>query len=326
MEASVSTPVVSVILPTFNRLRYLRPAVESVFAQSLADWELIVADDGSDGETRTYLETLEREARVTVLWLVHSGNPAAVRNAALRRARGQYLAFLDSDDEWLPRKLERQVESLRRSGRRWSYTGYAIVDASGEPCASIASPAQKQGSILEPLLMHDVSIWTPAVVAERRLVADAGGFDERLLVFEDYDLWLRLACRGEIDLIPEPYTRVRRSHDQHHSESNRGASMLTGWHHALGKIRGLVTDRGTRALVERLYAQSALNLVSWRADRDRSAAATLLIQSGARSWRCVYWWLELPRVLLKLAAPRGLLGLYRRSRVRRDSARTLSPP
>src|SRR6185437_668849 len=91
-------PLVSVILPTFNRLGYLQAAVDSVFNQTMRDWELIVADDGSDSETRAYLQSFAEKPRVRVLWLSHSGNPGAVRNAALQCARGEYVAFLDSDD------------------------------------------------------------------------------------------------------------------------------------------------------------------------------------------------------------------------------------
>jgi glycosyltransferase involved in cell wall biosynthesis len=321
--AVATTPSVSVILPTFNRLKYLRCAVGSVFAQTLADWELIIADDGSDGETRAYLRALQSEPRVRVIWLPHCGNPAAVRNCALRQARGEYLAFLDSDDEWLPTKLERQIGALRVcTGRRWSYTGAITIDASGEPCAPAATPRPHQGAILKLLLMHEVSIWTPAVVADRRLVAEVGGFDEQLLLFEDCDLWLRLACRSEIDLIDEPLTRVRRSHDQHYGEAGHGDGMLASRHRALEKVRGLVTDPQVRSLVERLFAQSALNQASLRADTDRLGAAKILLRGCTGSWRCMDWWRGLARVLLKLAAPHGLLGVYRRSRVRRRSVST----
>ena len=320
-----TTPSVSVILPTFNRLKYLRSAVGSVFAQTLVDWELVIADDGSDEETRAYLSALQSEPRVTVIWLPHSGNPAAVRNCALRQARGEYLAFLDSDDEWLPTKLERQIGALRiATGRRWSYTGYVTIDANGEPCAHAAAPRLHRGAILEPLLLHQVSIWTPAVVADRRLVAEVGGFDEQLLLFEDCDLWLRLACRSEIDLIDEPLTRVRRCHDQHHRESDHGNSMLAGRHVALGKVRRLATDPRVCSLVERLFAQSTLNQASLRADTDRRAAAMIVLSGCTQSWRSVDWWAGLARRLLKLAAPRGLLGVYRRSRVRRRPVSTLS--
>src|SRR5262245_58677498 len=132
----MNAPTVSIILPTFNRLHYLRPAVDSVFAQSFTDWELIIADDGSDEATRAYLGDLAVRPGVRVLWLKHHGTPAPVRNAALREARGEYIAFLDSDDVWMPAKLARQIESLRRRpARQWAYTAFTIVDGAGGPRA-----------------------------------------------------------------------------------------------------------------------------------------------------------------------------------------------
>ncbi len=83
----MTTPTVSIILPTFNRLQYLRAAVDSVFGQTFEDWELVIADDGSDSETQAYLRDVARGPRVRLLSLPHSGNPPAVRNIALREAR-----------------------------------------------------------------------------------------------------------------------------------------------------------------------------------------------------------------------------------------------
>src|ERR1700675_1890440 len=88
--AAVTSPEVSVVLPTFNRLKYLRAAVDSVLAQTFTDWELIVADDGSEGETAAYVAALANQPRVKVLRLAHTGNPGAVRNAACPAARGEY--------------------------------------------------------------------------------------------------------------------------------------------------------------------------------------------------------------------------------------------
>ena len=103
-------------------------------AQTFTDWELIIADDGSDLETRQYLQSLAKQPRVRVLWLAHTGRPSVVRNAALLGAVGEYVAFLDSDDLWAARKLERQLETLRlRPTCRWSYTAFLRVDAGGIP-------------------------------------------------------------------------------------------------------------------------------------------------------------------------------------------------
>jgi glycosyltransferase involved in cell wall biosynthesis len=122
------------VLPTFNRLEFLQQAIESVYAQTLADWELVIADDGSDLETKQYLQRLAYDPRVTVAWLAHTGKPSMVRNAALLRATGEYVAFLDSDDLWAARKLERQIATLRaRIKCRWSYTAFLQVDGTGNP-------------------------------------------------------------------------------------------------------------------------------------------------------------------------------------------------
>src|ERR1700733_11251308 len=104
-------PVVSIILPTFNRQEYLVPAIESVLAQTFEQWELIIADDGSADATRRYLQSLA-DPRIEVMLLEHTGKPCVISNLAIRRARGQYIAFLDSDDLWLPEKLAAQLSSL----------------------------------------------------------------------------------------------------------------------------------------------------------------------------------------------------------------------
>src|SRR6188472_4452458 len=130
-------PLASVILPAYNRLTHLRTAIASVRAQTLTDWELIIADDGSDGETRAFLRELS-EKRIRVLSLEHSGNPSVVRNAAIRAASGKFLAFLDSDDLWLPHKLERQLVLMRATpARRWSYTQVRRIDDEGNDAASV---------------------------------------------------------------------------------------------------------------------------------------------------------------------------------------------
>ncbi|MGH7451509.1 MAG: glycosyltransferase family 2 protein, partial [bacterium] len=115
-------PLVSVIIPTFNRLKYLKEAVASVFAQTYAHWELIVVDDGSTDDTLHYVSTLD-DPRVRLVSETHSGNPARMRNVGVAHARGEYVAFLDSDDLWESDKLAVQLEYLHTCrGYRWCYT------------------------------------------------------------------------------------------------------------------------------------------------------------------------------------------------------------
>jgi glycosyltransferase involved in cell wall biosynthesis len=312
----MTAPAVSIILPTFNRLKYLRPAVDSVFAQTFADWELLIADDGSGEETRAYLEDLESVSRVKLIWLPHSGNPSAVRNAALREAKGDYIAFLDSDDVWMPSKLERQIGVLRASSScRWIYTGYVRIDDAGEikPYLSMKPWIPYRGAIYEKLLRLEAAVATAAVLVERRLLTQVGGFDEELLVFEHYDLWLRLACHSEVELIDEPLTCLR-SHAQHHSEA--GVSRLAGRRRLLSKVQGRVTDPHLRRIIAQLSAQNEMSMANMLADTNRLEALKILVASRRYSSRNMRWWIGASRVLLKITVPRRLFILYRRGRVR----------
>jgi glycosyltransferase involved in cell wall biosynthesis len=307
-------PAVSVIVPTFNRLQYLRSAIESVFSQTISSWELLIADDGSDPDTHAYLTTLESLPRVKIIWLAHTGNPGAVRNAALREATGEYVAFLDSDDVWMPTKLERQIAALRSCvNRRWSYTGSVCIDETGaiRTHTGLRPWIPHEGAIFERLLMNEVEIWTPAVVVERRLLEQVGGFDERQPVFEDYDLWLRLAHHSDIDLIDQPLIGVR-LHDVHYCSG--GTRMLESRQRSLDKMYGIVADPRLRRVVGRQRAQCTLDLANLQGNTHRLAAARTLLSGCARSWRLMGWWAGAFWVSLKLATPRGLRVLYRRGR------------
>jgi len=210
---------VSIILPTYNRLPYLRLAVESILAQTFTEWELIIADDGSDAETRAYLGELADNPQIKVLYLEHSGNPSAVRNAAIRSSRSDYLAFMDSDDLWLPAKLAAHValHQVQRT-RRWSYTALLRIDADGSPMPT-EFPGRRvvrEGAIFTQLLTFAVAMTPTCLFAERGLVEELGGFDEALLYYEDYDLLLRLSLRSEAASIPEQLAQVR-NHTEHYS-------------------------------------------------------------------------------------------------------------
>jgi glycosyltransferase involved in cell wall biosynthesis len=307
-------PVVSIILPTFGRLQYLRPTVASVYRQTLQDWELIVADDGSDAETGAYLRTLESDSRVTLLWLTHTGSPAIVRNAALRAARGEYVAFLDSDDLWAPEKLSRQVALLRSRPRcSWSYTAISHIDGSGETLTEpVFGPwLPCDGAVFERLLTGPVVIRTPSVLATRELVAWAGGFDATIRSGEDYDLWLRLALLSDVALLDEPLVQVRR-HEANHTRD--WAIAFAGRDHCLEKLQGTVdTDR--RLLLRTERTRNALTLAARYASLGEAAhMLRALYRALPYSWRSSHWWLALLKTPLRPYVPQRLVDTYRRHR------------
>jgi glycosyltransferase involved in cell wall biosynthesis len=307
-------PVVSIILPTFGRLQYLRPTVASVYRQTLQDWELIVADDGSDPETRAYLRTLEADRRVTLLWLTHTGSPAIVRNAALRVARGEYVAFLDSDDLWAPEKLSRQVALLRsRATGGWCYTAVSHIDGSGqtltEPVFGPWRPCD--GAVFERLVAGPVVIRTPSVVAARELIVRAGGFDETIRCGEDYDLWLRLALLSEVALLDEPLVQVRR-HEANYTRDWEIA--FTGRDQSLEKLQRRV-DRDRRMLLRTERTRNALTLAARHASLGEFAhTLRALYRALPYSWNSPDWWLALVKTPLRPCVPQRLVDTYRRRR------------
>ena len=309
----MAAPIVSVVLPTFNRLRFLRPAVESLYAQTLTDWELIVADDGSDPETKQYLQSLANHPRVTVVWLPHSGRPSIVRNAALRRAGGEYVAFLDSDDLWAPTKLARQIETLRtRVNCRWSYTGFLRVDASGIPLPEEARRpwwVPYEGDIFEQVATGRAAIRTPSVLATRELIAQAGGFDEAMLSAEDYDLWLRLALYSEVAIVDEPLVHVR-YHDENHTREWQSA--FVGRDRSL-RLRQQLVDSGRRSLLRKERMRNALKHAAAHAELGAQARMLrALWESLPFSWTYPQWWLGALKAVLRPYLPRRLLELHRK--------------
>ena len=122
-------PLVSIVMPTYDRLQFLPATVESIFAQTFRDWELIVADDGSSAPATEYLRALELRERVRVLWRPHTGNAGKTRNAAIEHVRAPFIAFMDSDDLWAPTKLEAQLAKMRAEPEcGWSYSAFVVIE------------------------------------------------------------------------------------------------------------------------------------------------------------------------------------------------------
>jgi glycosyltransferase involved in cell wall biosynthesis len=297
-------PAVSVIVPTFNRLQYLRTAIDSIFNQTHSDWELLIADDGSAEATREYLREMSCLPKVKVIWLSHTGIPAAVRNAGLREAGGKYVAFLDSDDLWDSRKLEVQLAVMQtHSLCRWSYTAFTDVDEFGVvlPTEIHRRWVPCDGKIFERMLRGEASLRTPCVLATRQLLMEAGGFDESISSGEDYDLWYRLALRSDIAVIDEPLVKIRHHRENHSAD---WSSAYVGQDHTFAKLQRLV-DLPRRDMVRRERARNALRLAHGHAVlRNRASMFRALFNSVAFSWRYAEWWLSGLKTVLRSYLPR----------------------
>jgi glycosyltransferase involved in cell wall biosynthesis len=245
--------MISVVIPTYNRRALVLDAVRSVLAQDGCEFEVIVVDDGSTDGTAGALAALPG---VRILAQPRRG-VAAARNAGVRIARGEWLAFLDSDDLWCPGKLAAQVKfhgerpavPVSQTEEIWIRNGVRV-----NPCTYHRKPV---GDIFVPSL--DRCLVSPsAVVLRRELLESVGGFDENLQVCEDYDLWLRLACRVPFGLVPEPLVIKRGGHADQLSRSVWGLDRFRVA--ALVKLLSTEAVTGDRrcAVAEALHAKCTI--------------------------------------------------------------------
>lgn len=209
-----SSIAVTVVIPTHNMAPFLETAIDSVLTQSLADFEIIVIDDASTDKTAKKLATMD-DPRLHVKKVKISGGPSAARNAGIRMARGEYIAFLDADDVWLPTKLAKQVALLDQdSSLGLVYCGAHIVDpalrflrtqTTGEAWplpgdAAFRRIAQRRDFIVAPL---------STMVVRKACFDKIGLFDEAIVQAEEWDLAFRLAFTWGIGFVPEPLALYR---------------------------------------------------------------------------------------------------------------------
>ena len=195
------TATVSVVVPTRNRAALLPIAVRSVLAQTYSDFELIVVDDASEDETPQVLRSLS-DPRVRRVRRDRSGGGAQARNEAIASATGEFVAFLDDDDEWLPDKLASQLALFASADPRVGvvYSSYSVVDrASGRVLGR--KVAEARGDLSNALLERNVVGATSCVMARRECLRSSGGFDAALPSFQDYDLWIRLSRAAWFDFV-----------------------------------------------------------------------------------------------------------------------------
>jgi glycosyltransferase involved in cell wall biosynthesis len=200
-------PTVSVVLPTRNRAAMLLRAIASVVAQTCGDFELIVVDDASTDDTAARLAGVADPRLRCLVNDVAGGGPRA-RNRGIAAARGRFVAFLDDDDEWLPQKLQRQLEVFERGS-----AGLGLVQGGSEVVASgsgrvVHTVVPLVGRAVRPEdFLDEIDFTTSVVMIRRSCLDEVGGFDETLAGAQDRDLWIRLAGACEFDAVPEVLVR-----------------------------------------------------------------------------------------------------------------------
>ena len=242
-------PRVSVIIPTYNCAQFIGRAIHSVFAQTYVDYEVIVVDDGSTDETKEVIAQWDR--KITYLSQSNRGVSAA-RNYAISRATGEFLAYLDADDKWYPRKLELCVDHLDfhlQCG--FVHSEITVVDENDLVIferfnLETERPAPYGACIID--LLKNSHIETSSVVERRRCFEETGGFNESLRSIEDYLHWIEIAANNQaIGYIDEPLAYYRRRKGSLSTQrANMAESMLQMLHLLLNERR-LLEKCGSQA-------------------------------------------------------------------------------
>jgi glycosyltransferase involved in cell wall biosynthesis len=197
---------VSVIIPAYNAAATIERALDSVRAQSGVGVEVIVIDDCSADDTIDVVKNAIRpDENIRLLRMPGNGGASAARNAGILEARGRYLAFLDADDVWLPGKLMKQVAAIEADPEVTVVTcNSQMTSVSGVPLKEghVNRPPVSGAEAWKTLLVYNF-LPTPTILTRTALVRELGGFDEALAVGEDLDLWIKLAVRGKVAVLPE---------------------------------------------------------------------------------------------------------------------------
>lgn len=199
-------PKVSVIIPTYNRAEFLKSAIESVLGQTYMDFELLISDDASTDNTEQVVESFS-DKRIRFTKNEINKGVIHIRNKAVTNSTGEYIAFLDDDDEWMPEKLEKQINIIE--GRPHSlgavYTGAHSIDTKLGKVVKITTPKYR-GNILKELLENNIII-TSSIVVKKRCFEKVGLFDPEYRSASDFDMWIRLAEEYDFNYVKDSLVR-----------------------------------------------------------------------------------------------------------------------
>lgn len=207
--------MVSIIIPTYNRGHLIERAIDSVLNQTYSSYEIIVIDDGSTDNTGNVIEAIGDD-RIRYIALPENQGVAHARNVGIREARYEYLAFLDSDDEWLPDKLMLQMDKMSKSSAKYGLVYCRMGGLLRDGSTRFVCPHQDyvkeilEGDLFRPLLLQNV-IGTPAMLVRRECLDQVGGFKESLKCLEDWELILRIAKKWRIGFVDEILVEVHKS-------------------------------------------------------------------------------------------------------------------
>ncbi|KAA9396486.1 glycosyltransferase [Haloarcula sp. CBA1130] len=301
----MADPRVSVVVPAYERADVVGRAIDSALAQTVDDIEVVVVDDGGNDDTDAIVEGYDDER---VRYLAHETNRgvSAARNTGVEAATGEYVAFLDSDDEWLPRKLERQLSTLDGRGEEWVGAYCDVATAGLSSAARLAtvvseklfrSRAPREGGreLAEALLSMQVFMGPGStLLVERAVLAETGGFDEGLSIYEDWDLVLRVLAVGKLAYVDEALALT------HFTGDAPAEAYVANDRRYLERNAALVADLESRGIpVERVHRMGLVGhfLAEGRFDAAREYLDVATVARPKNLARLAFWSLLGLRVL-----------------------------
>ena len=283
----IDSPLVSIIIPTYNYGHFLRKAVDSVLSQTYPNIEMIVVDDGSTDDTAAIIGSYGQH--LTYLRQENRGASAA-RNLGICFSRGDYIAFLDADDRYRSNNIEKKIEFLQHHREyRWVYSDWVWIDENNQVKAL---GSEDRNTLAHLKASGDVFLWTlldkrlstNVFLYEKEMVVQAEGFDERLTIREDYDLYLRLAHQHPIGYIDEPLVEIyphRQSlGNRSNEESYRMRWILNRKIQALYPEEIKLIHHNWRRIQSDVYR----NLATFAFQRKQYGRARILLNYSLKLW------------------------------------------
>lgn len=268
-------PLVSVVIPAYNAAWRLGRAVKSVLAQTYDPLEILVVDDGSTDDPANVLVPFG--GRVTTITQKNMGLSAA-RNTGAAQATGEFIAFLDADDQWLPEKIQRQMDLLQaRPEVGFCSTAARVEDAEGSFLEEWSCEVAEEPLVRKLFHYNTVAGSGSGVMVRRSLLEKTGGFDVELRSVEDVDMWMRLAAVSDYACIPEPLTVIERRGE---SMSRDFTVMREAHFRLLKKNRALLPPEERGAYWRGIYAQMLAEYAKLESRRGGKALALQLLLTG----------------------------------------------
>ena len=273
----MTTPIVSVCMASYNHAPFIRIAVESVLRQSFTDWELVITDDGSADGTLAALDGITDD-RLRIEGFPENRSACIALNHCIRRARGRFIAVLNSDDAWAPDKLAKQLAVMNEQPQTAAvFTRAAMIDERGQPLPPdhpylevFNQPNRGREAWLRQLLFWGNRLCHPSVLVRTDVYREVGLYDERLAQLPDLDMWIRMCFRHEIWVIQEQLTYFRLLDGERNASGSRPEVRIRTLNEQV-----LVCQKAFRAQPDRMAAMLLTPQVDAHVDSKAEATDPL---------------------------------------------------